>query len=36
MNPLLGTGYNKDLEINDLYESLNCDKSQMLGKQLER
>ncbi len=36
MNPLLGQGYRKSLEIEDLYETLSTDESQLLGDQLER
>lgn len=36
LNPLLGKGYRKSLEIEDLHETLTKDESQLLGDQLER
>ena len=36
VNPLLYKGYKKDLEQNDLYEALDDDKSDALGKKLQR
>ncbi len=32
----MGQGYRKSLEIEDLYETLSTDESQLLGDQLER
>ena len=36
MNPLLWVGYKKDLELEDLYETLKEDQSEVLGDRLER
>ena len=36
MNSLLGEGYKKDLEIENLYEVLKQDESEFLGNKLER
>ena len=36
MNPLLGKGYRKSLEMEDLHEVLKNDESQLMGDQLER
>ena len=36
INPLLGKGYKKDLEIEDIYQNLKADSSEDLGEQLQR
>jgi hypothetical protein len=36
LNPLLGQGYRRSLEIEDLHVALKKDDSQLLGDQLER
>ena len=35
MNPLLGEGYKKDLEIEDIYQTLHDDESDYLGDRLK-
>lgn len=34
--PLFLKGYKKDLELSDMYEPLNCDRSDNLGDRLEK
>ena len=36
MNSLLGEGYKKDLEMEDLYEARKEDESEILGDRLEK
>ena len=36
MNSLLGEGYKKDLQMEDLYEARKQDESERLGDQLEK
>ena len=36
VNPLLEEGYKKDLEMEDLYETMKEDKSEYLGQKLEK
>ena len=36
MNPLLGEGYKKELELEDLYEARKEDESEILGDRLEK
>ena len=36
MNSVLGEGYKKELEIEDLYEARRGDKSEYLGNKLEK
>ena len=36
LNPLLGLGYKKDLDIEDIFENLKADGSDELGERLQR
>ena len=36
LNPLLGLGYKKDLDIEDIFENLKSDGSDELGERLQR